>query len=109
MSASPPIWGMPIPALNGWNIFPPLSSVIVLLASKHPGNGWNQLEGFLWEVGVNSLEHILLADLTVLALVGNMEVQQATVLRNYALSPAPGIGSGCTRWTGVSSGNRPIV
>src|SRR5712672_1890902 len=25
------------------------------------------------------------------------------------LSPAPGIGLGCTRWTGVSSGNRPIV
>ena len=25
------------------------------------------------------------------------------------VSPAPGIGFGCTRWTGVSSGNRPMV
>jgi len=25
------------------------------------------------------------------------------------VSPAPGIGSGNTRWTGVSSGNRPKV
>jgi len=32
---------------------------------------------------VNSSEHILLADPTVLALIGNIGSQQATVLRNY--------------------------
>ena len=42
------------------------------------------MEEFLWEAGVNSSEHILLADPTVLALVGNMGAQQATVLHNYA-------------------------
>jgi hypothetical protein len=77
-------WGTPIPAARGQNIFPPLSSVMALLASERPGIFWNQLEEFLWEAGVNSSEHILLADPTVLALVGNMGTQQATVLRNYA-------------------------
>jgi hypothetical protein len=57
---------------------------MALLASEQPGKFWNQLEEFLWEAGVNSSEHILLADPTVLALVGNMGTQQATVLRNYA-------------------------
>ena len=57
---------------------------MTLLASERPGIFWSQLEEFLWEAGVNSSEHILLADPTVLALVGNMGAQQATVLRNYA-------------------------
>jgi len=56
---------------------------MTLLASERPGIFWSQLEEFLWEAGVNSSEHILLADPTVLALVGNMGAQQATVLRNY--------------------------
>jgi len=30
-------------------------------------------------------------------------------LKLAMVSPAPRIGFGCTRWTGVSSGNRPIV
>ena len=77
-------WGMPIPALHRQNIFPPLSLVITLLASEHPGNCWNQLEEFLWEAGVYSSEHILLTDPTVLALVGNIGAWQATVLRNCA-------------------------
>ena len=77
-------WGTPIPAIRGQNIFPPLSSVMALVASERPQYGWNQLEEFLWEAGVNSLEHILLADPTVLALIGNMGKQHATVLCNYA-------------------------
>ena len=77
-------WGTPIAAISGKNIFPPLSSVIALLALERPGPGWIQFGELLWEAGVTSSEHILLADPTVLALVGNMGQQQATVLRNYA-------------------------
>ena len=77
-------WGVPIPALQGQNIFPPLSSVMALLDSERPGQYWNQLEGFLREARVSSSEHILLVDPTVLALVGNMGTQKAVVLRNYA-------------------------
>ena len=66
------LFQMPVPVLHGQKIFPPLSLVIALLASEHPGHCWNQLEEFLWEAGVYSSEHILLADLTVLALIGNM-------------------------------------
>jgi len=62
----------PVPALDVQNIFPPLLSVMALLVSKHPGNGWNKLEEFLREAGVNSSEHILLADPTELALIGSM-------------------------------------
>ena len=57
---------------------------MTVLASERPGTCWDQLAEFLWEAGVNSSEHILLADPTVLALVGNMGTRQATVLRNYA-------------------------
>ena len=57
---------------------------MALLDSERPGQYWNQLEGFLREAGVSSSEHILLADPTVLALVGNMGTQKAIVLRNYA-------------------------
>jgi hypothetical protein len=77
-------WGIPIPALHGQNIFPSLSSVFALLAAERPGQCWGQLEEFLLEAGVNSSEHILLAEPTVLAFVGNMGTRQATVLRNYA-------------------------
>lgn len=77
-------WGTPIPALQGQNVFPPLSSVIALLDSERPGKYWNQLDIFLREAGIYSSEHILLADATVLALVGNMGTRQATILRNYA-------------------------
>ena len=41
------------------------------------------MEVFLWEAGVYSSEHILLADSTILAFVGNMGARQATVLHNY--------------------------
>ncbi len=64
-------WGKPIPAISG-NIFPPLSLIMALLVYECPGPSWIQLEEFLWEAGVNSSEHILLANLTVLALVENM-------------------------------------
>jgi hypothetical protein len=57
---------------------------MALLASERPGLYWNQLEIFLREAGIYSSEHVLLADPTVLALVGNMGPQQAVVLRNYA-------------------------
>ena len=57
---------------------------MALLDSKRPGKYWIQLEGFLREAGVSSSEHILLADPTVLALVGNMGTQKAIVLCNYA-------------------------
>lgn len=59
--------------------------MIALLAlSERPGLYWNQLEVFLREAGITSSEHILLADPTVLALVGNMGTWRATVLRNHA-------------------------
>ena len=57
---------------------------MALLASKRPGLHWNQLEVFLHEAGITSLEHILLADPTVLALIGNMMIQQVIVLQNHA-------------------------
>lgn len=58
--------------------------MIALLDSERPGKYWNQLDIFLREAGIYSSEHILLADATVLALVGNMGTHQATILRNYA-------------------------
>ncbi|KAF8548632.1 hypothetical protein OG21DRAFT_1387956, partial [Imleria badia] len=62
------------------NITPDGSS----LTSARPGLYWNQLEVFLWEAGITSSEHILLADPTVLALVGDMGTRRAIVLRNHA-------------------------
>ena len=95
-------WGTPnTPTFHGQSsIFPPLSSVMALLTSNHPGKFWNQLEEFLWEAGVNSSEHILLADPTVLALIGNMGKQQATVLRNCARRVIlPALGSTEPIWS----------
>ena len=58
--------------------------MIALLDSEHPGKYWNQLGIFLQEAGIYSSEHILLADATVLALVGNLGTRQVTILQNYA-------------------------
>lgn len=57
---------------------------MALLVSERPGLHWNQLEVFLREAGITSSEHILLADPTVLALVGNMGTRQVIVLQNHA-------------------------